>query len=67
MEGNEGLPNKALDFIRSKIDKIIPKQLKGADLNPHEGKLRGSQIPRRYMNIPDHPPVEPQSGEEPQK
>lgn len=31
-------------------------QLALADLNPHEGKLRASAMPVKYMNIPDFPP-----------
>jgi len=41
-----------IDSIKAVVD-----QLRVADLNPHEGKLRGSTMPEKYMNIPDHPPI----------
>lgn len=37
---------------------FVGNQLRNADLNPHEGKLRGSAIPGKYIEIPDFPPVD---------
>jgi hypothetical protein len=36
--------------------RVLGQQLSAADLNPHEGRLRGSQMPERFMDIPDYPP-----------
>jgi hypothetical protein len=36
--------------------KIVGKTLAQTDLNPHEGRLRASAMPVKYMNIPDYAP-----------
>ena len=43
----------ALEFVRH--------QLASADLNLHEGRLRGSVIPFEYMQISDYPPTHDES------
>jgi hypothetical protein len=37
--------------------RFVGNQLAVADLNPHEGRLRGSITPSEYIQVPDHPPV----------
>jgi hypothetical protein len=36
--------------------KSVGKTLSQTDLNPHEGRLRASAMPVKYMNIPDYAP-----------
>lgn len=43
----------ALEFVRH--------QLTSADLNLHEGRLRGSVMPFDYMQISDYPPINDES------
>lgn len=60
-EGRESLPKRMLNFTRLTIDRLLPQQLKNADLNPHEGKLRASGMPEsevgKVWKIPDAPPL----------
>lgn len=35
---------------------FVGRQLSSADLNLHEGRLRGSVIDAKYIDIPDTPP-----------
>lgn len=53
-------PEKSTPRLISRIinaGRFVVNQLKTADLSVHEGKLRSSVMPVRYMNIPDHPPI----------
>jgi len=43
--------------------RFVGKQLAAADLNPHEGRLRASNMPVGYMRIPDAPPADPTKSE----
>lgn len=54
MEG-EGAPKGIFKKIKAAFNEAR-NQLKTADLNPHEGRLRGSAMPKEYMNIPDSVP-----------
>ena len=40
---------------------FIKDQLKVADLNPHEGRLRTSVAPEQFLEIPDLPPESSES------
>ena len=61
-ESKEYSPASRKNFTKlakSLLDRVFNKIYGGTppDLNPHEGKLRGNQIPEKYMNIPNAPPM----------
>lgn len=37
--------------------RFVGRHLASADLSPHEGRLRASAVPAKYMDIPDFPPL----------
>lgn len=44
--------NSKIKMVLDGVKKFLVKT-KTLDLNPHEGRLRGSVMPEQYMQIPD--------------
>lgn len=81
IESNESQPQPKSNFTKL-MKEVLVRALHGwkepiktalhADKNPDEGKLRSSQMPVKYMKIPDYPPIhdyinppKPPTGESP--
>lgn len=61
-EPNHGRLARVAAFYSTQL-RLAREQLATANLNPHEGRLRSSAMPAKYMNIPDFPPVDLDSPE----
>ena len=60
MEAETGIGTS--NFVRCRavaeaVLRTIAGQLKTADLSPHEGRLRRSVIPSKYIEVPDFVPM----------
>lgn len=59
----ENIPDHSQESSNDRVSKRMLNvlkdalyQIRGIDINPHEGRIRDSIMPSQYMDVPDFPP-----------